>query len=149
MTIRASQKFGAGPLGAPPIASGLVGDGRSALAWSPTMWAGFDTSTNATTSYVDAVNYTGRGVLEFCICRGVGASAQLQIVIDGVTVYDSATITADQNACPVGAVGVAYTGSSFVTPAALSAVPFMNSLQIRHKTISVGSSTTIYKYRKV
>ena len=136
-------------LDTPPIASGLVGDGRCALAWSPTLWAGFDLSTNATTSYVDAVNYSGRGVLEFCTCRGVGATAQIQIIIDGVTVYDSGTITADQNVCPVGATGLAYTGTSYVTPAGLSAVPFTTSLQIRHKTISAGSSTTVYKYRKV
>lgn len=108
-------------------------------------------SSNTTTSYVDAINYTGAGVLEFCAFynrEGATFTEQdAEILIDGVSVFSFIAAASSQFRCPVGAV--AFNATTYVHSVSLGTVPFRKSLQIRHKRgATSGTSWCWAKVRK-
>lgn len=134
------------PVLATPIAGGLS---SGSSAWGEDLSlviCGLLSASTNTSTYTDVVNYTGKGVLEFCAQQNSYTGAvthNLDILIDGAVVYSNAlTGSANyQTSCPVGIVGPSVAG--------LGAVPFKTSLQIRHKmSASVSGGKTFYKFRK-
>ena len=138
------------PLLSPPITGGISASDENYL--SGTIHGVESASTNST-SYVDVVNYTGAGVLEFClgIVIGAGVTGSYIITIDGLD--STFTITSTSGAysmseCFVGAVA-SYISDYVIRGISLASIPFKESLRIQHKT-SNGSytMTTNYRYRK-
>lgn len=149
----------ASPLLAPPIASGLIPSapdsikGLSSGALDATNGIGqFSTSS---TSYVNAVSYTGKGVLElagiYCFQSNVTPlGGQMVIVIDGVTVIDanSGVSTLSERVCSC-LVGLATKISSTALVFSPSQIPFKTSLVIQIKTLTAANAVNaFYKYRK-
>lgn len=138
------------PLLSPPIAGGISTSDENYL--TGTILGGVSASTNST-SYVDVVNYTGAGVLEFClgIMGGAGTTGSYIITIDGLD--STFTITSTSGAyytaeCFVGAVA-SYIGDYVIRGISLASIPFKESLRIQHKTSNGGyAATTNYRYRK-
>jgi hypothetical protein len=98
-------------------------------------------ASNSTTSYTDAINYTGSGVLQLAACVVSGSvwndQATMDIIIDGVTVL---TVTTQMGTGSVGQ-GVGY---YITSPVAFSSVPFKSSLRIRHKGLTATSTSYVY-----
>ena len=136
-------------LNSPPITSGLVGSENPNIGSGFIYMSGLDSATNSTTTWADAVNYTGAGVVEFAAeqMNGASGTAQIRITIDGLIVADQTTSAADKRV--VAPVGVAYQSAANYTAICLSAVPFTSSLRIEHRLATgSGSAICIYKYRK-
>ena len=138
------------PLISPPITDGISASGEQYLV-GPII--GAVSASTTSTSYVDVVNYTGAGVLEFCLGMqiGVGTTGSFIIPIDGID--SSFTVVSGSGAyttaeCLVGAVTSNF--SDYVIGGiALASIPFRTSLRIQHKTSSGSySATTNYRYRK-
>jgi hypothetical protein len=130
----------ADPMLAPPIASGLVGHGQQ-VTYSYAV--GVDSSATASTSYVTAHSYTGKGVLSFAMARisSGSNSCSLRITLDGVVVFEGNSATTTGRAV----VGVGYYGAY----PAFDAVPFRSSLLIEHKANAASMSiVTSYRYLK-
>lgn len=142
------------PVLKPPIAGGITANTAVNVGLLSTAHSLFDIqSTNSTTSYIDVVNYTGSGVVEFCAFQSYGGAAgqtsDLDIIIDGITVYSGTSATtgsADVNTrVPIGSIDT-YSIYTYASP---GAVPFKTSLQIRHKrTGTTTASIVVCKYRK-
>lgn len=137
------------PLLSAPKASGLSANVSIIFDLGSTTCTALDNVASTTsTSFVDVLNYTGSGVLEFCafMAQAYGSAdvVTMEILIDGVTAFSGTQVAAGSavtTKIPVGAI----TGS-VVT---LSAVPFKTSLQIRHKTSNAPVyCKTAYKMRK-
>ena len=151
-----SALLNGGPIADIPIASGLAssvftafgtlgGDATLAPLLLPVTPI---YSTNTTTDFVDAINYTGAGVIEFCAFynRAVTYTEQVgEIIIDGISVFSFTAAASSQFRCPVGSVS--YNATTYVHSVGLGAVPFKQSLQIRHKRGA--TSGTSYVWAKV
>lgn len=156
--IQSTVASGGGPLDTPPIANGLsaathTGFGSQTGADIGSLLAPVAaiSATNTTTSFTDAINYTGAGVLEFCAFynRNVSQTEQVgEIIIDGVTAFTfTAGIVNSEFRCPVGSV--AHNATTYVHSIGLGDVVFKNSLQIRHKAgATAGTSYAWAKVRK-
>jgi hypothetical protein len=134
-----------------PIASGIVGSDSRTLSGSlATMSAGLATSSTTGTSYSDAVNYTGEGVLCFAAVQTTANSvaAYMTITIDGVSMGEVTATAAQYKITPQ--VGALTIGASPADPTgiAFEAIPFKTSLQIQKKAASTGTCDIFYKYRK-
>lgn len=107
--------------------------------------ASLGTANTPSATVIDAVNYTGAGVLEFCAkVNGTGTNT-LIIIIDGVTVFSKTDTNTNFWACPVGALGSTEVGGTQYFLPVLSVVPFYRSLQIQH---GGSGGATYFKYRK-
>lgn len=137
----------ANPLLSVPMLNGLVGNAAVTLAaYLYNIASGHTWASSTSTSFVDAVNITGAGVLEVAILQnssGTGVVASMDVLIDGVVVASVSTSGATYSTCAV----VGSASSSGISP---GAVPFSTSLQIRHKMASASAQGTLvyYKYRR-
>ncbi len=142
----------ASPLLSAPIASGLMPTAPTILYITSyqdvyTKNSGLEHASTTSTSYVNAVNYTGKGVLEFAGLQSetAAATATMQITIDGVVVHLSTVAGTGGGAANVAAmVGVINKAECGIS---LSWVPFKTSLKIEYKT-SAGTARAFTKYRK-
>lgn len=146
----------ASPLLSAPIASGLIPTAPTEIVLTDptsvyTINSGLYHQSTTSASYVDAVNYTGKGVLQFAALQcqqstSSSATATMQITIDGV-VIQAPTVPAHSNnsyAKIIAIVGVITTGSLV----SLDSIPFKTSLRIEYKTTSPGTARSFVKYRK-
>ena len=122
---------------------------------------GVNIATTNNTSWVDVVNYTGAGVIEYLAfaCFDSTRTMDFELLIDGVSIT-SVSQTGHANGYGRLIVGTHaeqkyYTGSAlsqWFPMISLGAVPFKTSLQIRHKVKTASGSTgnfeTHYRYRK-
>jgi hypothetical protein len=145
-----SNIVGSGPIAQPPIASGIAAG--TSFAYTGTIYEiGYDSATNTTTSYTDAVNYSGSGVLQGLVCgqsAGGPTTADCRVTIDGVTVFEGQVSNSDNNGkCLAGAV--VQDNAPTYSLIACSHIPFKTSLRVEHK-IGTGGATvkTRYKYYK-
>lgn len=135
------------PLLAAPMASGLrVPSGSLQLAGVLNTYAGgLETASVTSTTLTAAVNYTGKGVLEFaCVQSGSSPAVQkrLKITIDGNVVFDAnAAVQANAALAAVGVLGGNSVG--------LGAVPFKSSLLIEYASVTTAELAYChYKYRR-
>lgn len=135
------------PLLAAPMASGLrVPSGSLQLTGVLNTYAGgLETASVTSTTLTAAVNYTGKGVLEFaCVQSGSSSSAQkrLKITIDGNVAFDAnASALTNSALAAVGVLGGNSVG--------LGAVPFKSSLLIEYASVTTAELTYChYKYRR-
>lgn len=136
----------ANPLLSAPIVSGLVPATPGHISTGASWWtsfSGLQQSGTVSTAYVDAVNYTGQGVLEFLAVHAATAgTATMKLTIDGVLAMTATSVNTERSTALVGVLGP----SSII---ALSAVPFKTSLRVEIKTSTAASSaSSIVRYRK-
>lgn len=141
-----------------------VSESPIAADWPTLVFGGFGTAdaevvrrvvggvafTTASLSLVDVVSVTGRGVLNFVAITTTNAvnSAQLQIIIDGVTVLDATGGGASNNQWAV-AVGALNIESTSAVQAALDQIPFRSSLVIKLRgTSGAGDRKCVYRLRR-
>lgn len=142
----------AGGLTARAFAAGMGTAGFSNLSgWQTHFGSVVEAATIVSnTSWVDVVNYAGAGVVQLVAWDAYsngGASATVEIIIDGVTVlaYTSAALSggAHEMRCAIGDLKIHYDGAQHNAFAASWAIPFRSSLQIRAKTSSTYQSSVI------
>ena len=118
--------------------------------WAPA--APFRSADATTTSWTDVLNVSGKGVLEMVAGRlqaHATSTGQIQIIIDGMTVWDSGTIPNASNSfsttVPVGAMRMFYSGAGISLSAMASeGIPYRTSCQVKHKLVASGSTLTTY-----
>ena len=104
---------------------------------------GGETSFTISATYVDIVNITGAGVLQFLIFQDSVASAGfLTLTIDGVAIVTDLVSTTTANNARVVA-GVYYNGTEGIA-IGLSHIPFRSSLRIQLRTTGT-AATVVYK----
>jgi len=109
--------------------------------------SGLSNGTTTSTSFVDIVNYSGKGVLEFCALAIYQELCYMKLIVDGVTLADFSLDPSASNWAAKAAVGLYLNTSSFTT-IALSQIPFKTSLQIQARVSTTGTAYVYYKYRK-
>jgi len=110
--------------------------------------AGLASGSTSSTSYVDIVNYSGQGVLEFCAVMANGTpTVSMQLIIDGVNVGSVSVSASSGNYSGKPLVGL-FAIESAGGAISLSQIPFHSSLVIQAKVSTTGSSLVYYKYRK-
>jgi len=141
-----------------------VAESPIATGWPTLVFGGFGTAdaevvrrvvggvafTTSSLSLVDVVSITGRGVLNFvAIMTGNDMSpAQLQIIIDGVTVLN-ATGGGGGNYQWAVAVGTLNIESTSAVQAALDQIPFRSSLVIKLRgTSGTSARKCVYRLRR-
>lgn len=147
----------------PPVASGLINSPREfASAGGTIVEMGYSdliqSSTSASSSFVDAVNYSGAGVLQAVwLNRAQNATPDactIEVIVDGATVLSYTTAAGSANftyaTCVVGGVQRYSDGTNYyVLPGAMDDIPFTTSLQIKRKNSSGNATHSVYyKYRK-
>lgn len=143
----------ASPLLSPPIVSGVVPTAPTAviIAWYTHVYtknSGLEHSGVTSTSYVNAVNYTGKGVLEFAAAQNETAAGTttMQITVDGVVIILATVAGVGGGSANVAAmVGVINSDSCVIS---LSAIPFKISLKIEVKVTGGSTGRSFIKYRK-
>lgn len=151
------------PAGDPPIASGII-RGSAYLDYTGSAFGTYIPMVthvnNTSAAFVDAVNYSGSGVLESCIhfmSSGTNSrTGTIEIWIDGKLVYTNTSPAAVSKTYAMAVTGMVQPLDILGTLQYYavfdgSAIPFRHSLQIRHK-VSVAdggaSSQVQYTYRK-
>lgn len=141
-----------------------VAESPIATGWPPLVFGGFGTTdaeavrrvvggvvfTTASLSLVDVVSITGRGVLNFVAITTTNAtsSAQLQIIVDGVTLLDATGGGASNNQWAV-AVGALNIESVSAVQVSLDQIPFRSSLVIKLRgTSGAGDRKCVYRLRR-
>ena len=120
-------------------------------AWS-TPAAPFRSAAATTTSWTDVLNVSGKGVLEMVVAKldaHATSTGQVQILIDGSTIWDSGTIpnasSSFSTTVPVGTLRSFYNGSAIsVVPVPGEGIPYRTSCQVRHKLVASGSTLNTY-----
>lgn len=143
----------ASPLLSPPIASGLVPATPTVVLISSyqdvyTKNSGLEHLGVTSTTYVNAVNYTGKGVLEFVGAQNETAAGTttMQITVDGVVIMLDTVGGVGGGAANVKAlVGTINKAECVIS---LSAVPFKTSLKIEVKVTAGSTGRSFIKYRK-
>lgn len=140
----------ASPLLSAPIVSGVVPQAPTAVTLSATTDvytknSGLEHLSTTSTTYVNAVNYTGKGVLEFAAAQHDTNSltTTMQITIDGVVVILGTVVGSGFNGTVAAMVGVINSSAGI----SLAAIPFKVSLKIEVKVTS-GTGRSFIKYRK-
>lgn len=140
----------ASPLLSAPIVSGVIPQAPTAVTLTATTDvytknSGLEHLAVTSTSYVNAVNYTGKGVLEFTAIQHDtnSATTTMQITIDGVVVILATVVGSGFNGTVAAMVGVINSSAGI----SLAAVPFKTSLKIEVKVTS-GTGRSFIKYRK-
>ena len=138
------------PLVAPPIAlipsspAASLNTGYDYLA----RVAGLASGSTSSTTYVDIVNYSGQGVLEFCALMANGTpTVSMKLIIDGVEVgaISASASSSNYSGKPLAGLFAIETAGGSIS---LSQIPFYSSLVIQAKVSTTGSSLVYYKYRK-
>lgn len=140
------------PVISPPISTGwqtptgsvaIPPSALSADTLSHTLAAAPFTTTS--TSYVDVVNVTGKGVLNFLVVGHSTAYAgnNIELIIDGVTIFSVGSTTPHDRWTTF--VGSLNPGDYSV---GLDQIPFRTSLQIRCKMGGSGTMSVVSKYRR-
>jgi len=114
--------------------------------------APFRSADATTTNWTDVINVAGKGVLEMVAGRlqaHATSTGQIQIIIDGTTVWDSGTIPNAANSfsttVPVGALRTFYNGAGISLSAIPGeGIPYRTSCQVRHKLVASGSTLNTY-----
>lgn len=141
----------ASPLLSAPIVSGVVPQAPTAVNIAVytdvyTKNSGLEHLGVTATTYVNAVNYTGKGVLEFAAAQNETAAGTttIQITVDGVVIILATVVYGGGGASVAAMVGVinASVGVS------LSAIPFKTSLKIEVKVTAGSTGRSFIKYRK-
>ena len=155
----AYQPYTNNPLATSPIASGLIRTSTYSLTANLVFGTSDKTHTNSTSSYTDAINYTGSGFITLlCHQSTTGTApdyATMDLIIDGVTVVTSTSAALGGSAVAVAPiVGVEmpyYDGAAKSSFIAGCPVVFKTSLQVRHKLTSDGSggASSIVRYQYV
>ena len=130
-----------------PITNGVVeGSAFTPGAALDTLVSGLTTASTSSTSFADAVNYTGPGVLLFAAVKKTGQNTTMEVILDGVTAISVvANGSSGDTAIAVGML-CGPTATPILIP---EPIAFRTSLQIRHKTASaVAPSVAIYRYRE-
>ena len=138
----------ASPLLADVKANGMMegSDSPAGLATLDASMSGLTADSTVSTTFVDAVNYTGAGVLLFAAAQKSTQNVTIEVLIDGTQIV-SATLTAGSGTCAV-AVG-ALCGPTGTPVVVFEPIQFRTSLQIRHKTASAAAPSICYhRYRK-
>jgi hypothetical protein len=140
----------ASPLLAPPIVSGVIPQAPTAVTLAATTDvytknSGLEHLATTSTSYVNAVNYTGKGVLEFAGAQADTSTyvTTMKITIDGVVVIEGTVTGSGFTGVAAAMVGVINSSAGV----SLCAIPFKASLKIEVKT-SAGTGRSFIKYRK-
>lgn len=140
----------ASPLLSAPIVSGVVPQAPTAVLLAAasdvyTKNSGLEHLAVTSTTYVNAVNYTGKGVLEFVAAQNetTSGTTTMQITIDGV-VPILATVAGDVFGKVAAMVGVINSSAQV----SLSAIPFKTSLKIEVKVTASSTGRSFIKYRK-
>ena len=135
---------------APPIVSGVIPQAPTAVTLvAPTdvytKNSGLEHLAVTSTTYVDAVNYTGKGVLEFAAAQQETNTfvTTMQITIDGVVVILATVTGSGFTGTAAAMVGVINSDAGV----SLCAIPFKVSLKIEVK-VSAGTGRSFIKYRK-
>ena len=105
-----------------------------------------------TTSYTDVLNVSGKGVLEMVVGRlqpHATSTGQIQILIDGVLIWDSGTIPNASNyfstTAPVGTLKQFYNGTGVsISAVPCEGIPYRTSCQVKHKLVASGSTLDTY-----
>jgi len=130
-----------------PITNGVVeGSAFTPDAALDTLVSGLTTASTSSTSFADAVNYTGPGVLLFAAVKKTAQNTTMEVILDGVTAISVvANGSSGDTAIAVGML-CGPTATPILIP---EPIAFRTSLQIRHKTASaVAPSVAIYRYRE-
>ena len=138
----------------------LITDPSSFTTNAAALGIGAQTATTNSATYVDAVNYTGSGYVDFlAFIGGTTRGIEFDIIIDGVTVLASGSADAYKVALPVGSMSFANLWDaagnatrSAIHTAAGCPVVFYASLQIRHRrnnTTGSGTPDVATMYRVV
>lgn len=143
----------ASPLLSAPIVSGVVPQAPTAVTIASytdvyTKNSGLEHLGVISTTYVNSVNYTGKGVLEFAAAQNEtsAGTTTMQITIDGIVIIGPATVAGiGGGSANVAAMVGAINSSAFVS---LSAIPFKTSLKIEIKVTSGSTGRSFIKYRK-
>lgn len=138
----------ASPILDEPISSGMNegSDSPTGISTLDTVISGLTAHSTSSTTMVDAVNYTGAGVLSFAAAQKTGQTVTVEVLIDGVQIV-SAVASGSSGQCAV-AVG-ALCGPVATPIIVFEPIQFRTSLQIRHKTASgAAPSITYHRYRK-
>lgn len=140
----------ASPLLSAPIVSGVVPQAPTAVTLSATSDvytknSGLEHLAVTSTSYVNAVNYAGKGVLEFAAAQHDTNTniTTMQITIDGVVVILATVTGSGFNGTVAAMVGVINSSAGV----SLASIPFKTSLKIEVK-VSAGTGRSFIKYRK-
>ena len=147
------------PASIPPSARGII----KTITYLPStsvLLNDSDVASGATTStsFVDALNYTGSGYVSMVVNKnagGAGTANTVEILIDGVSITTSVgpgAVGATWYGPLIGYWHPTYAGAakSFNAPSS-QVVVFATSLQIRHKLNSAdgtAGSTVLYQYVK-
>ena len=130
-----------------PITNGVVeGSAFMPDAALDTLVSGLTTASTSSTSFADAVNYTGPGVLLFAAVKKTAQNTTMEVILDGVTAISVvANGSSGDTAIAVG-MFCGPTATPILIP---EPIAFRTSLQIQHKTASaVAPSVAIYRYRE-
>ena len=145
-----------------PIASGIVIGGTGGVNNASASLADFEhysvTAYTSSTTYVDVVNYTGQGVLNWTVSmcmQSTGSGAACEVLIDGVVVSSLSLVVFSASYtvhCLAGFLkSIPYWNGAVITKPVVDAdqIPFKTSLQVRHKAGSgSGNTVTRVRYRK-
>jgi hypothetical protein len=157
--MSSATKIIAGPLGQPPITSGIVGGGQTVQYNSGNYggaagWTSLPLGNTGSTSFVDFVNYTGSGIITGLAFFSVNNTGYMDLLIDGITTYSSNVYAGSMNYKIV--IGSAYRnyssygGGNWVTSLIPGpGIPFKSSIQIRAKVDTGGACTVYYKLWKM
>ncbi|CAH1387012.1 hypothetical protein [Candidatus Nitrotoga sp. M5] len=139
------------PLLAAPKVAGLIPQAPTAVTLSATTDvytknSGLEHLAVTSTSYVNAVNYTGKGVLEFAAAQHDTNSmtTTMKITIDGVSNIEAPVVGSGFTGTVAAMVGVINSSAQV----SLAAIPFKTSLKIEVK-VTAGTGRSFIKYRKV
>lgn len=109
--------------------------------------SGLEKTDTSSTSFVDIVNYSGGGVLEFCALAIYQDLCYLKLIVDGVTLADISLDPSTGNRAAKAVAGLYLNTSSYAT-IALTQIPFRESLVIQARVSSSGTASVYYRYRK-
>lgn len=147
-TTVSSRAAATNPLISPPMSGGLPidsGNSGSSPGTGATLAARVAGTLFTTTSstYVDALNITGAGVLNFlAIWHSSTNGTVCTVTIDGVALQTDVSNGTDGFVKPLVGVFVSST-----VPMALDQIPFKTSLRVQIKT-SGGTASAVIKYRR-
>lgn len=142
----------ASPLLSAPIVSGVVPQVPTYVTLSSytdmyTKVSGLEHLGVTSTAYVNAVNYTGKGVLEFAAAQNETAAGTttMQITVDGVVIILATVAGVGGGTANVAAMVGVLTSDRDI---ALSSIPFKTSLKIEIKVTGGSTGRSFIKYRK-
>ncbi len=104
-------------------------------------------ATTTSTTYVAAVNVTGKGVLNLLAFFNGNGPSGIRLTIDGNVIF-TATPSAAQRLLCVGCVTVQSVSPNDLYGVELDQIPFNQSLLIEHYAYSGATVNTVYKYRR-